>query len=68
MSVKTTDIAMLSADEDFKTAFETSDRILREESFKLKHTTDEGPAQAENIQPSEPEEKESETYTLEDKF
>lgn len=60
LSVKTTDIAMLSADEDFKTAFETSDRILREESFKLKHTTDEGPAQAENSQPSEPEEKEVE--------
>ena len=37
MSVKTTDIALLSADEDFKTAFETSDRILREESFKIDH-------------------------------
>ena len=65
LSVKTTDIAMLSADEDFKTAFETSDRILREESFKLKHTTDEGPAQVENIQPSEPEEKEEEPVKVE---
>lgn len=40
MSVKTTDIALLSADEDFKTAFETSDRLLREESFKIDHAGD----------------------------
>ena len=38
MSVKTTDVALMTADEDFKTAFETSDRVLREESFKIDHT------------------------------
>ena len=38
LSVKTTDVAQLSADEEFKTAFETSDRILREESFKIIHS------------------------------
>ena len=36
-SVMTTDIAQVRADEEFKTAFETSDRILREESFKINH-------------------------------
>ena len=45
MSVKTTDIALLTADEDFKTAFETSDRLLREESFKIDHEGDESSAQ-----------------------
>ena len=40
MSIKTTDIALLTADEDFKTAFETSDRLLREESFKIDHAGD----------------------------
>ena len=35
LSVATTDLEMHNADEDFRTAFETSDRILREESFKL---------------------------------
>ena len=35
ISVKTQDIGRVKADEEFKTAFETSDRILREESFKL---------------------------------
>ena len=34
-SVKTTDIALLHADEDFKTAFETSDRLMREASFQI---------------------------------
>lgn len=48
MSVKTTDIELLSADEDFKTAFETSDRIQREESFKLNHTGNEAPGQQDN--------------------
>ena len=45
MSVKTTDIALLTADEDFKTAFETSDRLLREESFKIDHVGEEASAQ-----------------------
>ena len=36
-SVLTSDVEMLKADEDFRTAFETSDRVLREESFKLEH-------------------------------
>ena len=45
MSVKTTDIALLTADEDFKTAFETSDRLLREESFKIDHAGEEASVQ-----------------------
>ena len=45
MSVKTTDIAQLTADEDFKTAFETSDRLLREESFKIDHAGEEASVQ-----------------------
>lgn len=45
MSVKTTDIALLTADEDFKTAFETSDRLLREESFKIDHVGEEASVQ-----------------------
>ena len=45
MSVKTTDITLLTADEDFKTAFETSDRLLREESFKIDHVGEEASAQ-----------------------
>ena len=45
MSVKTTDIALLTADEDFKTAFETSDRLLREESFKIDHVGEKASAQ-----------------------
>ena len=56
MSVKTTDIAMLTADEEFKTAFETSDRILREESFKIIHTgTDDLPKQEEQDTVNQPE-------------
>ena len=35
LSIKTTDIAMLTADEEFRTSFETSDRIRREQSFWL---------------------------------
>ena len=37
-SVKTEDIDMLTADEEFRSAFETSDRLTREESFKLINT------------------------------
>ena len=36
-SIKTTDIAMLTADEEFRTSFETSDRIRREQSFHENH-------------------------------
>lgn len=36
-SIKTTDIAMLTADEEFRTSFETSDRIRREQSFQENH-------------------------------
>lgn len=49
MSVKTTDIALLTADEDFKTAFETSDRLLREESFKIDHAGEEEPTQNQGL-------------------
>ena len=56
MSVKTTDIDMLTADEEFKTAFETSDRILREESFKIIHTgKDDLPKQEEQDTVNQPE-------------
>lgn len=37
LSIKTTDIAMLTADEEFRTSFETSDRIKREQSFQEHH-------------------------------
>lgn len=37
-SIKTTDIAMLTADEEFRTSFETSDRIKRERSFQEDHS------------------------------
>lgn len=37
-SVMTKDIAMLTADEEFRTAFETSDRLTREASFLLENT------------------------------
>ena len=37
LSIKTSDIAMLTADEEFRTAFETSDRVKREQSFQLNH-------------------------------
>ncbi len=47
MSVKTTDIALLTADEEFKTAFETSDRLLREESFKIDHAGDDESVQSQ---------------------
>lgn len=58
MSVKTTDIAMIKADEDFKTAFETSDRVLREESFKLSHTEEDVSTHVEDVDsPSEKEPK-----------
>ena len=33
-SLNTTDIALLTADEEFRTSFETSDRIKREQSFQ----------------------------------
>lgn len=39
-SVATTDVEMYNADEDFRTAFETSDRALREASFKLENDID----------------------------
>lgn len=38
-SIKTKDIPMQDADEEFRTAFETSDRIQRELSFKLNNST-----------------------------
>lgn len=37
LSIKTTDIALLTADEEFRTVFETSDRIRREQSFQENH-------------------------------
>ena len=37
-TVSTSAAEMLQADEDFRTAFETSDRVLREASFKLEHS------------------------------
>ena len=37
-TVSTSMAEMVKADEDFRTAFETSDRLLREESFKLEHS------------------------------
>lgn len=40
LSIKTVDVEMLKADEDFRTSFETSDRLLREKSFKLDHLGD----------------------------
>lgn len=39
-SVATTDVEMYKADEDFRTAFETSDRILREASFQIDNDID----------------------------
>lgn len=36
-SVATTDVEMYNADEDFRTAFETSDRVLREASFNIEN-------------------------------
>jgi len=42
-SIKTLDLATIGADEDFRTAFETSDRILREESFKLNNDSSDHP-------------------------
>ena len=65
MSVKTTDIALLTADEDFKTAFETSDRLLREESFKINHAGEEEPTQNQGLS-SEHVEKSIESH-IEDK-
>ena len=43
-SIKTSDLATITADEDFRTAFETSDRILREESFQLNNDSADHPA------------------------
>lgn len=58
-SVATSDIEMLNADEDFRTAFETSDRLLREASFKIEHdidTTEKEPEQTPEPNPTpEPE-------------
>lgn len=54
MSVKTIDLEMMNADEDFRTAFETSDRLIREESFKLSHHEEELPSEeTDNVGPSE---------------
>lgn len=36
-SIKTTDVTIVQQDEEFKTAFETSDRLLRENSFELQN-------------------------------
>ena len=44
MSVKTIDLEMMNADDDFRTAFEKSDRLMREESFKLSHNDEELPS------------------------
>ena len=51
-SIKTTDIAMLTADEEFRTSFETSDRIRREQSFQENHS---GHIPSVNIPQPEPE-------------
>lgn len=54
LSVKTIDLEMMNADEDFRTAFETSDRLIREESFKLSHHEEELPSEeTDNVGPSE---------------
>ena len=37
-TVSTSAAEMFKADEDFRTAFETSDRLLREASFKLENS------------------------------
>ena len=52
LSIKTTDIAMLTADEEFRTSFETSDRIRREQSFQENHP---GSIPSVNIPQPEPE-------------
>lgn len=53
MSVKTIDLEMMNADYDFRTAFETSDRLMREESFKISHNDEElPPIETENVESS----------------
>lgn len=54
MSVKTIDLEMMNADDDFRTAFEKSDRLMREESFKLIHNDEELPSkETDNVEFSE---------------
>lgn len=54
MSVKTIDLEMMNADDDFRTAFETSDRLMREESFKLSQNEEELPyKETDNVESSE---------------
>lgn len=53
-SVATSVVEMLSADEDFRTAFETSDRVLREASFKIEHDIDNPDKEAETAPTPEP--------------
>lgn len=54
MSVKTIDLEMMNADDDFRTAFEKSDRLMREESFKLSHNDEELPSkETDNVGSSE---------------
>lgn len=52
LSIKTTDIALHTADEEFRTSFETSDRIKREQSFQEIHP---GSIPSVNIPQPEPE-------------
>lgn len=67
LSVKTVDVEMLTADEEFKTAFETSDRILREESFKIIHSgsDQDEPMQQEEISVDDSEKIEKEISQVE---
>ena len=54
MSVKTIDLEMMNADDDFRTAFEKSDRLMREESFNLIHNDEELPSkETDNVEFSE---------------
>lgn len=51
MSVKTIDLETKDADDDFRTAFETSDRLMREESFKLSHREEDLPSNNIELEP-----------------
>lgn len=62
-SVKTADVEMLKADEDFRTAFEKSDRLLREASFKIEHSIPEIPIEEEPAE--EPKDKPEPEPTIE---
>ena len=60
-SIKTTDIERMGADEDFKTQFETSDRIIREASFKLEHGVEDHESDYEQESQDKPQVEEEDT-------